>query len=338
MGIRCGLCALVVCVLFSFGIVCGGDAFAQRSAESFAEVEGFQIPPDEKPFWESAQTFVDAYAQRNAESIGELFTENAEFHDEFGERIEGRNAIVERFRALFESSEEAIIEEVLLERVRPIAETVVLEEGIVVASETSDGRRFRNRYVALHVKQDDGRWLINTLKDFPREGGQRQEELARLAWLVGEWVSEDSESVVHTQCAWSDDGNYLLRRFDVQTYDGRAMSGEQRIGWDPANQKLRSWTFDSAGGFFNGFWTQQDDGWILTMAGVNAEGAAATGTAAYVVIDAEMFTWQYRNLVVGDEVRGDGPVVTMVKQPPLPLVNAKSTGQNDATDTEATEQ
>ena len=53
-----------------------------------------QIPPEEKPFWDSAQAFVDAYAQRDAAALGKLFTEDAEFYDEFGERTEGRTALV----------------------------------------------------------------------------------------------------------------------------------------------------------------------------------------------------------------------------------------------------
>ncbi len=83
---------------------------------------------------------------------------------------------------------------------------------------------------------------------------------------------------------------YLLRKFAVQTNDGREMSGVQRIGWDPALKKLRSWTFDSQGGFFKGLWTKDGDQWLLTTVGVTADSQTVTGTSVYTRIDNEMIS------------------------------------------------
>jgi len=282
-----------------------------------------EIPAAEKPFRESAQAFVDAYARRDANAIGELFTEDAEFYDEFGDQTEGRAAIIAMFQDVFDTDAEAIVEAINIERVKSIADNVVLESGNVVASNEVGGPVYRNGYVAIHVKGDDGKWRINTLKDLPREEGTRNEQLAQLSWLLGEWVNEDRESVVHTDCQWSDDGNYLLRRFTVETYDGRTLNGVQRIGWDAHQQKLRSWTFDSEGGFLTGEWTRDGKRWLLINSGVNAEGKAVSGTAVYTAIDAEMVTWQLQNVVVGKEITGAGPLVTMVRRPPQPKNSAK---------------
>ncbi len=285
--------------------------------------EKFAIPEAEKPFWESAQAFVDAYAKRDAKAIGEMFTEDAEFYDEFGERTEGRDAIVAMYQAVFDAGFDGTIEGIQIERVRPINDTVVMEEGVVAASDVANGPMFRNRYVAIHVKNADGQWKINTLKDMPREGGQRQEQLTQLSWMLGEWVNEDEESVVHTECDWSEDGNYLLRRFTVQMLDGREMNGVQRTGWDAHDKKLRSWTFDSEGGFISGEWTSSGNQWLLTNTGTTADGKSVSGTAVYTVIDAEMITWQLQNVIVGDEVVPDGKVVTMVRRPPEPASASK---------------
>ncbi len=287
------------------------------------EMGASQIPPEEKPFWDSAQAFVDAYAQRDAAALGKLFTEDAEFYDEFGERTIGRTALVAMFQDVFDSASEALIEEIQIERVRHVTDTVALEEGVVISSESADSHRYLSRYIALHTKGEDGRWRINTLKDSPRESTNRREQLQQLAWLMGEWVNEDSNSVVHTKCNWSEDGNYLLREFVVQTNDGREMSGVQRIGWDPTLKKLRSWTFDSEGGFFNGLWTKDKDHWLLTSAGVTADGETVTGTSVYTRVDNEMISWQYRSLIVGGEVRSDSDPVTMVKRPPAPQEESK---------------
>jgi uncharacterized protein (TIGR02246 family) len=308
--------------MLSLGIVAFVLMFATAPSgaqeKPAAEKAADQIPTEEKPFWDSAQSFVDAYAKRDSAAIGLLFTEDAEFYDEFGELTEGRDAISAMFQDVFDAAADALIDEIRIERVRRITDAVALEEGVVVSSESADSPRYQSRYVALHTKGKDGTWRINTLKDYPRENVSRRDQLQQLAWLVGEWVNEDSNTVVHTRCDWSADGNYLLRDFTVQTQDGREMNGTQRIGWDPALKKLRSWTFDSEGGFFSGLWTRDGNRWLLTSAGVAADGRTVTATSVYTFVDREMITWQCRSLIVGGEVRSDSDPVTMVQRPPAP--------------------
>ena len=276
------------------------------------------IPQVEQPFWENAQAFVDAYALRDTASIGELFTEDAEFYDEFGERTISRSAIEELFGDVFEASPESMISEIHLERVRLITDNVALEEGRTTAIASSGATPQTSRYVALHVKEEDGVWRIDTLKSFGEQTDDRQQQLGQLIWLIGDWMSEQSDSVVQTTCRWSDDGNFLLRSFQIQIEGETAMSGVQRIGWDPLRKQLRSWTFDSEGGFFEGLWSRNGNQWIVVSQGVTATGEPASGTAVYTVVDEEMLTWEYRNLLVGNELRENNEPVVMVRRPPSP--------------------
>jgi uncharacterized protein (TIGR02246 family) len=291
---------------------------AQNDAGQNDAGQPAEIPAEEKPFWDSAQAFVDAYARRDTAALGELFTENAEFLDEFGELTIGRQAIAEIFAAVFETEPDAAIDEIQINRVRYLSDSIAIEEGVVYASASPLGPQHQSRYVAIHSKEQDGKWRINTLKDFPREPAGRQEQLAQLAWLIGEWVSEDDESVIHSTCDWSPDGNFLIRDFTMQLQNGTELNGVQRIGWDAAMKKLRCWTFDAQGGYLHGLWTQDGNQWVLNLAGVTADGQSVTGSTVYTVIDPEMVTWNYRNLIVGDENRGDTEPVTMVKRPPAP--------------------
>lgn len=282
-----------------------------------------EVANEYKPFLASAQAFVDAYAKRDAAAIGNMFTADAEFLDEFGELTQGREAIIAVFDSVFRNSQTATIDEIVIERIRKITDRVVMEEGVVLAAESTDHVRTQSRYVALHTLEADGKWRINSLKNLPASTVGRKEQLEQLSWLTGNWVNEDDNSVVHTTCNWSEDGNYLLRRFNVQTRDGKEMSGVQRIGWDPARKKIRSWTFDSHGGFFSGLWTKHGKEWLLTSAGVTASGETVTATTAYTLHDAEMVTWQYRSMIVAGNVQEDMEPITMVKRPPPPLRSAK---------------
>ena len=41
------------------------------------------------------------------------------------------------------------------------------------------------------------------------------------------------------------------------------LEGTQVIGWDPAAGTIRSWMFDSDGGFGEGTWSKKDNSWIV---------------------------------------------------------------------------
>ncbi len=319
----------VACTLagLSFAAV---PTFAQQAAPPqndavVATMDGAFTPPaDEKPFWDNAQAFVDAYAARDAQAIGQLFTEDAEFFDEFGERTTGRDAIIALFQDVFDATPDASIDAIDLERVRFITPAVALEEGVTKSRSAPGAVLQPSRYVALHVKGSDGIYRINTLKSHGQEAGERVEQLNQLAWLVGDWVNETGDGVVNTSCQWSEDGNYLLRSFDITREGETVMNGNQRIGWDPLRKQLRSWTFDSAGGFFEGQWVQADDHWLVTVNGVTAEGEPASGTSVYTLVDAEMITWRYRDLIIGNTISEDMAPITMVRRPPLPATASKA--------------
>lgn len=285
-------------------------------SETETRTEG--VNREYQPFLASAQTFVDAYTKRDASAIGNMFTADAEFLDEFGEMTQGRDAIVALFENVFESSLNATIDEIAIERIRKITDRVVMEEGTVFSTESPGKAQLQSRYVALHTLEKDGKWRINSLKNMPASAAKRKEQLEQLNWMIGDWVNENDDSVVHTNCDWSADGNFLLRRFTVQTRDGKAMNGIQRIGWDPARKKLRSWTFDSQGGFFTGLWTRHGQRWLLNSTGVTADGETVTATSIYTIHDAEMVTWEYQNLIVAGDVRENMEPVRMVKRPPPP--------------------
>jgi uncharacterized protein (TIGR02246 family) len=296
----------------------------QQTGETEAEPAA-AIPAEEQPFWDSAKAFVNAYAQRDAEAIGEMFTEDAEFRDEFGERIVGREAIVQMFQDVFESTPEALIEEIDIEKIRYISPEVVLEEGVVYATESLDEPVYTNRYVALHVKGLDDVWRINTLKDYPRERLTKSEHLDQLQWLIGEWINEEANEIVETSCQWSDDGNYLLRRYRLETTEGETLDGVQRIGWDPRRKQLKSWQFDSNGGFSDSYWSRNGNQWIVTTQGTTAEGEATQATSVYTIVDEERIIWQITSLVVGSEIMPESQAVVMMRKPPEPLTAASPT-------------
>ena len=311
-----------VSALCSAAVMAGAVHFQPESNPGDDSSAPFEIPADEKPFWDSAQQFLDAHASRDAKAIGDMFTEDAEFFDEFGELTQGRENIVSLFEDVFENAPEAVLEEINLNRIRHITEAVAMEQGVSIATDFPGGPRHSSRYVAIHVKGADGVWRINTLKDYPRESGDKNEHLDQLEWMIGEWVNEDDGRTVSTSCEWSEDGNYLLRKYHVISQEGEEMNGVQRIGWDPLRQQLRSWGFDSQGGHSEGYWHRNEDQWIVTSTGYTSGGEAVQATTVYTIESSQRLTWEFLNLVIGNEIQDTSAPVIMIRKPPAPEVAA----------------
>ena len=139
-----------------------------------------------------------------------------------------------------------------------------------------------------------------------------------MEWLLGDWVDEGEHSLVNFSCQSTDNGNFLNRKFTVVISGHEAMSGTQRIGWDPLTGKLRAWIFDSEGGYAEGIWHRDGDTWILKSTGVTADGQTASSTSIYTFVDAHTMTWQSVHHEVGGVQLPDTEIVTIVRQAPAP--------------------
>jgi hypothetical protein len=122
-----------------------------------------------------------------------------------------------------------------------------------------------------------------------------------------------------TSYRWADDGLAIVSDFKVQVGGRPAMTGTQRIGWDPSTKKLHSWVFDSQGGAAEGVWTRDGNRWIVKMTGVTHDGKAASSTNITTMVTKDRTTWQSRDRVVGDETRPNIEEIPIVRQPPKPI-------------------
>jgi hypothetical protein len=87
----------------------------------------------------------------------------------------------------------------------------------------------------------------------------------------------------------------MTRSFAVVTRDGIELSGMQVVGWDPAEQQIRSWVFDSSGGFGDGVWIAEGDNWTINAKGVLPDGRKSSATNLLKKIDDNSYTWQSIN-------------------------------------------
>jgi uncharacterized protein (TIGR02246 family) len=287
------------------------DESPQTAVESTAEQSA-----DEQAILSAAKQFEKAYNAHDAKAVAALFTPDAEIVGEDGNITHGGEAIAAVFTAIFEENPQAKAE-LAIDSIRFVAPTVAIEDGYTTVTHQPDEPADKSKYIVVHVKQD-GKWLMASARDLPDELGASDEQLKQLSWLIGEWVDESPDAVVHTSYRWADNNRFILGQFEAKIGGRPAISGTQRIGWDPQTKKLRTWSFDSEGGFTQGVWTRDGDRWIIKQSGVNRDGKPASATNILTYISQDRASLQSRDRVVGDEVTDDVGEVILVRRPPAP--------------------
>ena len=207
-------------------------------------------PVDEKPIRGAVEAFAQAFGKGDAKALAGLFTEDGEAVDPDGESIQGREALEGHYAGRFADAPGGRIEPGV-ESIKSLAPGVATVAGRsrVLASDGSEAGAAR--FSATFVERD-GKWLVASLRELPDKAAGNYERLKELEWMVGQWVEETEEAVVVTSVAWSENKSYLLRTFDIRVKGKPALTGTQRIGWDPLTRQIKSWVFDDQGGYGDG--------------------------------------------------------------------------------------
>jgi uncharacterized protein (TIGR02246 family) len=279
--------------------------------------------PDEVAMGETSQTLVKAYNQRDAKAFSAAFTADGEYIDETGTVFHGRPAIETEFARFFQANPTTSIQ-VQLTSTRGVA------PGILAADGSTQFTRAKGEppvagHCSLICAKDGNKWLVASLRETEVKGAaaSHHDQLQQLEWMVGEWIDEGSQSHVHFSCRWDDAGNYLLRDFEVHSAGGKTITGTQRIGFDSLNGHLKSWAFDSAGGYAEGYWQRDGDNWILNSSGVTADGRMASGSSIFTRVDQNRISFHSVDRVVGGQRIPDVVEVIIVRKPPGPTAKSK---------------
>jgi uncharacterized protein (TIGR02246 family) len=269
---------------------------------------------DEAQIRSNVDTFVKAYNARDAKTIAELFASDAQLVDEDGNSSHGRAGIEKVFAGIFADAPDGRIH-VDVETLRFFGPTMAIETGRSKATSEPGDPPDLSRYTAVHVKTHDGKWQMAFVRDIEAPELPGYEQLQSLEWLVGDWVDESPDSVVKTSCKWSDNKNFLLQDAEIRMQGADTMHLSQRIGWDPLTRQVKSWLFDSAGGYGESYWTHDGDHWVVKATAVRKDGTTGSMTNTYTPNGKDAYTWRTTDRIVGGEVLP--PVeVRVVRKPP----------------------
>lgn len=251
-------------------------------------------PPEKAAVLANARAYEAAYARADVKALADFFAEDAEYTSEDGTTLNGRAAIEESIRTSLAGRKGGKIA-ITVDAVRVLSPDVVSEKGSTAVTPKT-GEASASLYSAIHVK-NDGKWKIAQLVESPVPAATAGDRLAELGWLIGEWEETDktNDLQVRSHFVWARGGNFITRNVAVKRGDETTLEGWQIIGWDPIEERIRSWTFDSAGGFAEGTWTREGERWLQREVGVAADGSRTGADNTFTKLTADRFAWESNN-------------------------------------------
>jgi len=245
----------------------------------------------------AVSAYVTAFNAQNVDALSKLWTPEGVYTiRSTGERVLGRKSLEAQFKAILTDQEKAPQLAVETESIEFLSPRVALEHGTAIVTQDDEVRQ--SEYTAVYVKTNE-QWLIDRITEeeilaMP----SHYEHLQGLEWLIGQWVDAGEGFTIEMECNWTANQTYISRKFAVSNDEGFTASGLQIIGWDARDEEIRSWLFDSSGGFVNGTWTQRDGQWVVQSVATLADGSSGSFTSIFRPQDDGTYTWQKINQVV----------------------------------------
>jgi len=295
-------------------VLCGTIALAQQAKP------GADRPKDREAIAALASAFGKAYTAADAKAVAALFAEDAQLIDEDGEVVAGRAGIEARFAEGFQGAAGRKIE-LAIPALRFLGDSAALADGVATVTQGEYEPVTVQSKIALQARE--GKWSIAQIHDLPApreiEPESNYERLQELEWLLGDWVEESKDVLVRTSWAWSENKNFIVGHYEMKREGQEPLSGSQRIGWDPLTRQIRSWTFDSNGGYGQGLWSRRGDNqWIVKAEGVLRDAQTATTTQTLTRMPNDRASWSFTDRVAGGEALPDVEPLVVVRQPPKP--------------------
>jgi uncharacterized protein (TIGR02246 family) len=253
--------------------------------------------------------YIKAFNSDNAEAAAQLFTEDAVYYTDEGRTLRGREEIKRDLEEQFKTaSGETLDLKVYSIDVAP-DKTKATERGVSIV--TANGIQEPSSYVAEYTRQGD-KWLVSRVVE--EAESPSAEHLKDLAWMIGAWKDQSEGATIRTKSEWALNRSFVTRKFAVSGNGLRDLKGLEYIGWDPLSKEIRSWYFDSQGGYGNGRWHHEGKTWVEQSSGVTPAGETASGTHIFTPRDENSFSWRSINRKIGNEAQEDIPEVIIYRE------------------------
>ena len=251
----------------------------------------------------------------DAKALAACWTARGDFLGPRGERIEGRENIEKVFAEFLAAHKDNKLRMQPVS-IRMLGNDAALIEAIPQLTPPLPDAPSEPLSTIILVRQD-GRWLIESIRESHADLPEHSDRLKNLEWMVGDWASEAAQSspvTMHSSCDWTASHSFLIRKFSADTKDGMIVAGTEVIGWDPRAKTIRSWTFDSDGSFGESIWTRDGDRWLIKHHGTAADGSDMAVTHVATCLDPNTLTLRSTDRIVNGEKKPDLPEIRVKRQ------------------------
>jgi uncharacterized protein (TIGR02246 family) len=271
---------------------------ADASAKQPSGEATSQSPAQNQSNGDDAQQYEEAYNKGDAKTLARFYSEDVDYTDPDGADVKGRDAMQKLLADNFQQNPGAKLS-IHTEEVKQLSPDVKVSRGIATVT-LANGAAEATRYTAVRVRKDD-HWEISQLTETRAPAPSTYSQLQALEWMVGTWRDKSGDQVVQTKATWAGDKNFLVRTFSVKGADQSETEGWEIVGWDPILQEIRSWIFDSNGGFGEASWVRDGDDWLIRASNVLPDGSRSTAENVLTQVDDNNFTWESQNRTLNGE-------------------------------------
>ena len=285
-------------ILMAFSLALAGIVSeAGASAKEPADEQKNQLSPAKQATDDDGRKYEEAYNRGDAKTLARLYSDDVDYIDQDGAEVKGRDAMEKLLADNFQQNPGVKLA-ITTEEIKQLTPDVKVTRGFATLT-SANGASGTTRYTAVRVRKGD-HWEISQLNEREAAAPGAYSKLQALEWLAGTWQDKSGDQTVQSKINWAGDRNFLVRTINVKG-DQSATDGWEIIGWDPLRQKIRSWIFDSNGGFGESTWVNDGENWLIRASNVLPDGSRSTAENVLTKVDDNKFTWESQNRTLNGE-------------------------------------
>jgi len=269
---------------------------------------------DKRAIEKLTQEMIQAFVDRDAAAVAAHWTDEGEFINNDGVPIRGRAEIEKGYADYLKTLQGKPKLEIQVDDLRFTSTDTAVSE-VTLRLKDEQGEVVASSWRDTLLVREGGRWKVAQVREWDRDTAQ-DVGLHELEWLLGTWQASNKDREVTTVYEWDENKAFIRGKYTVKEGAKVIQSGTQMIGKDNAEGAIRSWVFQSDGGFSGGVWTRDGKTWSVDVHGVRADGSELTATGLYVHVDPNTYTWQAVDQVLDGEPIADTQPIKVTKQRP----------------------
>jgi uncharacterized protein (TIGR02246 family) len=266
---------------------------------------------DSQAIKKAGQEYVKAFEKGDAKALAAMWTAEGEFHAADGDVIRGRTAIEKGYAELFAKKDARKIELEPHSIRFPSTDTAILEGTL--RRKNAEGETVSSSSTHTLLVREGGQWKLALVHEWERDVSH-DDTLKDLEWLIGTWVAAGKEKEVLTTYEWDEHKAWIRGKFTVKEGGKVIETGTQMIGKDNSRSVIRSWVFQSEGGFGESVWTRDGKQWTVEATGVLPDGREMTATNIYLRLGPDAWTFHSTNRTLGGVALPNADPIKVTRQ------------------------